>query len=274
MTNSVNIALLQSRAVLRLAGADRFSFLQNLISQDLKLVEGEKPIFTALLTPQGKYLFDFFVLPEGEDYLLDVEAGRSDELVKLLTRYRLRANTTVSPALEFSVYAIWGGTFSHPAAFVDPRLAALGQRLLAKNIQTNADEAAYAEHRYELGVAEGSHEISVGHASLAEVNFDALNGVSFEKGCYMGQELTARMHYRGLVKKRYLPFRFEGLPPRKLGLILHNGFEVGEIKVVGQEHGLGLFHLEATQPFLKGEMLIHDGTTYEISMPDYLKEAI
>ncbi len=280
MANSdeTKIARLSSRTVLRLSGPDRVSFLQNLVSQDMALAERGQPLFTCLLTPQGKYLFDFFVLPEEDALLLDIEADRAGDFIDRLGKYRLRADVNLEPlGDECAIFALWDRKSGDARAFADPRLPALGQRIVAGAHHlpaVNARESDYREHRYRHGIPEGGHEIAVGGASLLELNFDVLNGVSFSKGCYLGQELTARTHYRGLVKRRYLPFGLEGVLPEKFGTILHGGFEIGVVRAVGELYGLGLFNLSAVKPFLHGEeTLIHDNTTYQVYVPDWLKEA-
>jgi folate-binding protein YgfZ len=277
MSIDANIALLNSRSLLRLTGKDRFTFLQNLVSQDMAIAEAGRPLFSAFLTPQGKYLFDFFVIPEGDSLLLDVEADRRDDFMSRLLRYRLRADIDLQNVSgEYDIFALWDED-PLPGVFTDPRLPELGHRLIAKKEtgpQTTAQESEYKNHRYTWGVAEGGHEIPQGDATLLEVNFDVLNAISFTKGCYLGQELTARTHYRGLIKRRYLPFRFDGVPPQKFRHILHNGFEVGEVRAVGDGVGIGLFHLEAVQPYLKGELLVHDSVSYEVFAPEYLKSTV
>jgi folate-binding protein YgfZ len=117
------------------------------------------------------------------------------------------------------------------------------------------------------------HEIESGQAILLEINYDALNAISWKKGCYMGQELTARTYYRGLIKKRYLPFKYEGLPPKKLQSIMHFEFEIGKVQAIGKEYGLGLFNIEKVKPFIDdAELLVHKGITFHVTVPDYLKE--
>jgi folate-binding protein YgfZ len=272
--NNPRIALLDNRTALKVTGKDRFPFLQNLISQDIGAVEAGKPAFSAFLTPQGKYIAEFFIVPEGDELYLDVDAESASDFVTRLSRYKLRNDVNIE-GTNIMVYAVWDGAVDKPHVFADPRLPQLGQRMLATNhtrtLPVNAEHSEYTNHRYVLGVAEGPHEIAVNDATLLEVNFDALNAISFEKGCYLGQELTARTHYRGLIKRRYLPFRFEGTPPTKFEHISHNRFEVGEIKALGDGVGLGLFHLEAVQPFINGEPLVHHGTTFEIYVPEWLK---
>ncbi len=278
MNGATKTALLSSRAVLRLVGPDRYTFLQGLISQDIQLAIDGKPLHAAFLTPQGKYLFDFFVVPNGESLLIDCDETQLNELVKRLSFYRMRSNVGLEDTrAHYSVFGLWGAPSGHPAAFADPRLAELGERLLVRktdeaSIVTNKEESDYREWRYKNGVAEGLQEIEVGHATLLDINFDVLNAISWTKGCYMGQELTARMHYRALVKKRYLPFKFEGLPPEKHHNILHEGFDIARVQAIGKDYGLGLFHLDKIKPFImEKRMLIHHGTTYDVRVPEYLK---
>jgi folate-binding protein YgfZ len=275
MDMTAKIAHLPSRTVLALEGPDRFAFLQGLTSNDMKLAENGQPVFTCLLTPQGKYLFDFIVKPEGDHLLLDCEAERAEELLKRLTQFRLRANISLSRH-EASVYAAWDDSEALPDAFVDPRLPQLGQRIITKiNAKTSASADEYLNHRYAWGVAEGAHEIILNNATLLELNFDLLNGVSFTKGCYMGQELTARTHYRGLIKKRYFPFSFEGQMPVRGHRILSQEFEVGEVMAITETCGLGLFNLERVKPFIKEERpIVFEGASYTVTVPDYLKPVI
>ncbi|NDE89906.1 MAG: folate-binding protein [Alphaproteobacteria bacterium] len=285
MNGATKIALLESRAVLRLLGPDRFTFLQGLISQDMQLAMDGKPLFAAHLTPQGKYLFDFFVVPQtgpqGDALLIDCDTAQLNELVKRLSFYKMRANVGLEDTRnQFSVFGLWGVASDHPQAFADPRAAVMGERLIlskdeANTITTNKEESDYREFRYKNGVAEGLSEIEVGQATLLEINFDALNAISWTKGCYVGQELTARMHYRALVKKRYLPFKYEGLPPVRHHDILHEGFAIGRVMAIGKDYGLGLFQLDKIRPFITDNtIVVHHGTTYDVKAPDYLRETI
>lgn len=281
MNGATKTALLASRAVLRLVGPDRFTFLQGLISQDIQLAVDGKPLFAAFLTPQGKYLFDFFVVPDGDTLLIDCSADQINDLVKRLSFYKMRSQVVLEDTRKyFTVFGLWGAPSGHPQAFADPRLTEIGERLIIKKIDeasivTNREESDYREWRYKNGVAEGLIEIETGHSTLLEINFDVLNAISWTKGCYMGQELTARTHYRGLIKKRYLPFKFEGLPPERHHNILHEGFDIGRVMAIGKDYGLGLFQLDKIKPFIAEKRpLIHHGTTYDVHFPDYLTAKI
>lgn len=279
MNTPAKIAALPSRAVLRLAGADRFSFLQGLITQDVKIAQEGRPFFTAFLTPQGKYLADFFVVPQGDRLLLDCEAEAATDLLKRLMHFKMRSAMTLDDVRDdYAAYAAWGGALTHSDAYTDPRLAALGQRLILKKeaiLETTHDEAAYRTYRIKHGVPEGLHEIEAGHAIVLELNFDRLNAVSWDKGCYMGQELTARTRYRGLIKKRYLPFSYEGVEPLKHLSLQDKGFHVGDVKALAHGYGLGLFNLEKAAPFIRQHQpLIYEGTSFTISLPAFLDNSV
>ena len=180
------------RAVLRLSGEDVRGFLQGLVTNDMA---GPLPVWAGLLTPQGKALFDFILWPDGDDVLIDCEATAADALARRLSLYRLRRPITIArdPALAMH----WAAEGEAGAA--DPRLPALGRRWIAP-----PGEAAggWREHRLRLGVAEGLDELGSDKTLWLEANARELNGVSFTKGCYVGQENTARMHHRSKVNRR------------------------------------------------------------------------
>ena len=192
-----------SRAVIRLSpepGEDALGFLQALVTQD---VTGALPVWTGLLTPQGKVLFDFLVWPGGADVLLDCEADAADALVKRLALYRLRRRIAIARDMDVAVH--WRPHTGDGAA-PDPRLHGLGERWLAP-VEPGASEAADAAwraHRLALGVCEGRTELGDGETLWLECNAAELHGVSFTKGCYVGQENTARMNWRQKVNRRLL----------------------------------------------------------------------
>ncbi len=190
---------LESRAIVRLApreaGEDVATFLQGLITND---VSGELPVYAALLSAQGKAMFDFFVWRDGDDLLLDCEAEHADDLAKRLSLYRLRRPIDIARDDTVSVH--WS-VESSAEAKPDPRLPALGYRWLATSDKSGfAADAAYLAHRLNLGVPEGRAEL--GDILWLETNAVELCGVSFEKGCYIGQENTARMNWRQKVNRR------------------------------------------------------------------------
>jgi tRNA-modifying protein YgfZ len=183
------------RALIRLSGEDVRGFLQGLITND---VLGDLPVWAGLLTPQGKALFDFLVWADGDDLLIDCERDAAGDLAKRLTLYRLRRPITI--AREETLCVHW--SISGEAGVADPRNAALGRRWLAP---ASGDEGAtelYRAHRLSLGIVEGLAELGSDKTLWLECNAREQNGVSFTKGCYIGQENTARMHHRGKVNRQ------------------------------------------------------------------------
>ena len=204
----MNGTTLIDRALLRLSGDDPRGFLQGLVTSD---AAGPLPVWTGLLTPQGKALFDFIVWPDGNDLLLDCEAAQADALARRLSIYRLRRALTIARedrlAVHWSVQEPGYATRHHvvdsgawpPSLVSDPRLPELGHRWLAS---PGAPATGWLEHRLRLGVTEGVAEFGSGETLWLECNARELGGVSFAKGCYVGQENTARMHHRAKVNRR------------------------------------------------------------------------
>ncbi|HEX7876409.1 MAG TPA: folate-binding protein [Sphingobium sp.] len=188
---------LTDRALLRISGEDARSFLQGLLTRDVLTLKAGEPRWTGLLTPQGKALFDFILWADGDDVLLDCEAAQSDILAKRLTLYRLRRKATI--AREDSLAVHWSPDAADEPH--DPRLPALGRRWLAPPEQGDAS-AAFRAHRLSLGVFEGAAELGQDQNLWLETNAEELRGVDYDKGCYVGQENTARMHYRHKVNRR------------------------------------------------------------------------
>nr|NUR38269.1 folate-binding protein YgfZ [Sphingomonas sp.] len=193
---------LTDRTVIRLSGDDVRGFLQGLVTSD---VTGPLPVWAGLLTPQGKCLFDFIVWSDGDDLLLDCESGAADDLIKRLSIYRLRRAIRIERDPSLAVH--WSKDCDEGVA--DPRLPELGNRWLAP-----ADQPAsgWLEHRLRLGVCEGRAEL--GDILWLECNAAELNGVSFTKGCFVGQENTARMNWRQKINRRVVVVETETPGPR------------------------------------------------------------
>lgn len=194
MTMTTPATWLSDRAVLRIGGDEARPFLQGLVTQDLALVTPDAPRWAALLTAQGKALFDFLLWADGPDILIDGEAEAADALAKRLTLYRLRRAVTIERT-DIGVHWSPDGV----EGVDDPRLAALGRRWLGA---PGAPATGWTEHRLRHGVTEGRAELGDGQTLWLECNARELNGVSFTKGCYVGQENTARMNYRSTVNRR------------------------------------------------------------------------
>ncbi len=194
------------RSVVRLSPTDDAEdvrdFLQGLVTQD---TAAELPLWAALLTPQGKALFDFFLWDDGADVLIDCEAERAEALVKRLSLYRLRRKIGIALDAELGVF--WS---NEGEGNEDPRLAELGSRWIGAISPDDEDvSAAYRAHRLSLGVTEGVDELGDGKTLWLEANAIELNGVSFTKGCYVGQENTARMNWRAKVNRRLVAVPLE-----------------------------------------------------------------
>lgn len=258
----MSIALLPDRGVLEVAGPDRVAFLQGLVSNDVAAIPEGRAAWTALLTPQGKWLADFFAIPVGEVLLLDVERAQAASLAQRLSRFRLRSKVTLRDAsAEWHVHAAWGARPSVTCVVVpDPRLDGAGWRVLSPApLPTDATEADYDRHRLALGLPGGSRDMEGEKSVLLEGGFDELNGVSWSKGCYMGQELTARTRYRGLLKRRLVPVDVEGpLPAHGTALTDAAGAEVGEMRSGRDGQGMALLRLDALDraPFRAGEAML------------------
>ncbi|HKM63579.1 MAG TPA: folate-binding protein [Acidisphaera sp.] len=241
------IAPLPTRGVLALAGDDRVSFLQGLVSNDVAQAAPGHAVWAAFLTPQGKYLTDFFVLSDGERLLLDCEADQIEPLAAQMKRYRLRAKVSIEP-LPWHVAGASGPVEPPPGgvAAPDPRLPDAGWRILSPEpVEADATEADWDLHRLRLGLPDGARDLEREKSILLEAGFDELNGVSFTKGCYLGQELTARTKYRGLVKRRLIPVHADRhLPPPGTQVMAH-GAAVGTMRSSRDGIGLATIRLDA-----------------------------
>jgi folate-binding protein YgfZ len=240
------LAALPRRAVLAIEGEDRTPFLQGLVSNDVAEAQPGRAVWAALLTPQGKWLADFFIFADGGRLLLDCERDQAPDVLQRLTRYRLRSKVSLRAADELSVYVAWGDApIVQAISAPDPRLPHAGWRLLsAAPLPTTALEVDWDRHRLTLGLPDGSRDLEAEKTVLLEAGFDAA-GVAWSKGCYMGQELTARTKYRGLVKRRLLPVAIEGPLPPPGSPVLRDGAEVGSMRSGCGQTGLAVLRLDA-----------------------------
>lgn len=212
MTENAFYSRLNNRGIIRISGADARSFLQGLITNDIRLLETCDCIYACLLTPQGKFLYDFFIHKDGDALLLDCEGGeRALSLAKLLAMYRLRADVVIETRESADVFAVFGADIGAP----DPRHTEMGNRSFERpmGIEERPFEA-WDTRRIELCVPDGSRDLIPQNSTMDEAHMDQLNAVSYDKGCYLGQELTARMHYRGLGKKHLQTVRLDALPEK------------------------------------------------------------
>ena len=273
--SSSGYAILEARGVLKLEGPDTRPFLQGLISNDINKASPACAIYATFLTPQGRYLHDFFIAEltteMGGALLLDCEAARLDDLKRRLSMFKLRSNVTIAAVGDaFAVAAIFGdgcaSKLGLPAqagaakewqggvVFVDPRLAEAGARAILPRASAASvlEQAGFASRsfadydrlRLSLGLPDGSRDMPVEKAILLENGLDELNGIDWNKGCYLGQELTARTKHRGLVRKRLLPVSIEGPMPAPGTPVMAGSEEAGEMHSAVDGMGLAMLRLE------------------------------
>lgn len=240
-------AFLAHRGVIAVDGADRVAFLQGLVSNDVSRTAPGRTVWSALLTPQGRYLAEFFIFAEGDSLLLDAPRDAIPDLVKRLNRFRLRSKVTVTDrSADFAVHAAWDGATVAPDAILapDPRLDAAGTRILARTrLPGSLDAIHYLFHRLALGLPDHA-DLEPEKTLLMEAGFGELHGIDWDKGCYMGQELTARTRYRGLVKRRLVPVNGSAdLPPPGTPVTAADR-AVGEIRTGLGPRGLAMLRLD------------------------------
>jgi folate-binding protein YgfZ len=286
--------LLGTRGILAVSGPDRRTFLQGLVSNNVDNVRSEMACYAALLTAQGRYLHDLIMIEAGETIWLDGETERLGDLKRRLSTYRLRAKVSLDERPDLAVAAIFGETalaalglpgepgaarpFGTGIAYVDPRLAPLGARAVllredgrAALTKAGLSEAAFESYdllRLGLGIPDGSRDLLPEKSILLESGFDELNGIDWQKGCYIGQELTARTKYRGLVKRRLVPVEISGPPPEPGTIILDGGRDVGEMRSSRNGRGLALLRIESV---VAGKRLVAGDVTIVPVKPDWMR---
>lgn len=240
-------APLKNRGLLHIEGQDRYDFLQGLVSNDVHKVKSDKIVYACLLTPQGKFLHDFFIL-EGDGFLMiDCEGGtRALDLYNRLKRYTLRADVFLSVEENNAVYAVMGES---DLGIVDPRYFKMGRRIFEKPDLPEASFDEWDAERIALGIPDGSRDMEVERSSLLECNIDKLHGIDWNKGCYMGQELTARMHHRNLGKKHLYTIISDTALPTPFSDIHLNGVLAGNMRSSCGNIGLALLKDDAIQGF-------------------------
>ena len=249
-------AFLEDRGVIRVSGPEAGAFLQGLVTNDVAALPIGGARFAALLSPQGKILFDFLVLrvpaQDGAAFLLDCAAALAADLAKRLGFYRLRAKVGIADeSADHGVIAFWGEAPENaPGGFIyaDPRDARLGHRAILPRAKAIAvgegDAAAYHAHRIALGVPEGGADFAYGDAFPADANMDLLNGLDFEKGCYVGQEVVSRMRHRSSVRKRIVRLRLEGEAPPPGTPVMAGGATLGVLGSSAGGEALAMLRLD------------------------------
>lgn len=272
-------ALLSDRGIVRVSGADARRFLNGLFTADIESLTAAAPRYAALLTPQGKIVADFIVVQaDGDDagFLLDCARALAGPLVAKLNFYKLRAKVTVESLAEtMGALALWDADAAparQPGApwFPDPRLGALGWRAIAPpalaaelaEAQGAAlvDEVAYEAHRIALGVPRGGCDFAYGDAFPHEADMDQLNGVAFDKGCYVGQEVVSRMQHRGNVRNRVVPVRIDGAAPAPGTPVVVGDKTVGAVGSAADGRGLALLRLDRVADAMGAGLSLLAGT--------------
>jgi folate-binding protein YgfZ len=266
------IARLDDRAVIAVSGPEARTFLQGLITNDIEQVGPHRAIYAALLTPQGKILFDFLIAADGETLLLDCLGSARDALLKRLSMYRLRAKVDIKPRDDLAVVAAWGGGLEMVSleehGFRDPRHPELGARAITMRDAVAQRRDDYLAHRFALGVPEG---LDFGTDSIFALDgdLDELHAIAFDKGCYVGQELTARMKHRGTARKRLLPIRSRTALAR--GTALAAGSQtIGEITSTYGTSGFALVRLDRLEEASDKPLTAGDSIALDMTKPSWL----
>jgi folate-binding protein YgfZ len=239
----VQFVKIPNRSIIRISGEDRIAFLQGLVSNDVRKTETGAAIYTCFLTPQGKFLHDFYLISTENSLLLTPEAARAEDLRTCLQKYKLRSKITLEHCPQLSLYAVFGSGDWMQGVLPNPKHPALGGVVIAEegHFSDLGDIATYDRLRITLGVPDGSRDMPPEHALLLENNIDQFHGIDWQKGCYMGQELTARTKYRALLKKRLVPLWLTtGIMPDAGTPLLVGDAEAGTLCSTTADVALGL----------------------------------
>lgn len=289
-------SILPDRGVLVITGEDRVKYLQGLVSNDVRLAAPDRAIYAWFMTPQGKYLHDFLIFETGDALLLDVEAARRDDLLRRLKMYKLRSKIVLEDQTDrYVVAAAFAGgaaagfgladaprgaacAVAGGRAAVDPRTEKLGVRVilpretaaaaLAERGGAEADFADYDMLRLSLAVADGARDLIPEKSIALENGMDALGALSWDKGCYMGQELTARTKYRGLVKKQLISLSYQGEAPEAGTPVTLDGREAGELRSSRDGLALALLRLDELDAAKASPTAALTAGEVRLSLPD------
>ena len=257
------------RSIISISGEDSAAFLQGLITNDITKVTADRSIYSALLTPQGKFLYDFFIMHTQDGFLIDVASSWAQTLKDKLSKFKLRSKISLELLDTHTVSVVWGHgepisnlinagdtiTQNNSILFVDPRHPGMGLRCISTESAlpihaTESTQEEYHFHRLSLGIPDGERDMLPEKDILLELHFEELNGVDFQKGCYMGQELTARTKYRALIKKHlYTVTAAEGTPlPEPSTAVMVGDKQIGELRGSTRNLGLAMLRDEDVAP--------------------------
>jgi len=269
MGKKMKAAHLLDRGVVKVGGPEARGFLQGLVTGNVVTLQPGEARWAALLSPQGKILFDFLMSATADDILLDVNREKVADLVKRLTMYKLRAKVEISDQSEaLGVIALYGGAPGEGER--DSRHPDMGARLIAPTgkieaLMTtfggDAGLADYSAHRIALGVPEGGVDFAYGDAFPHEADMDQLNGVDFKKGCFVGQEVVARMQYRGTTRNRVLKVLLEGAAPPPGAIVMAGDIKIGTMGSSSGDHGLALLRIDRAEEAAQAGQALVSGET-------------
>ncbi|WDI31757.1 hypothetical protein PUV54_00975 [Hyphococcus flavus] len=266
-------SLLPDRAVIRITGQDRHKFLQGVITQDMGKLSPETPIFSALLTPQGKILADFIIVDTREALFVDCNKENSTALMKRLSLYKLRAKVSIDLDEELCVLADKSRpTIEGVASYPDPRHEKLGWRVVAPSGE-HVSNADYNSTRIELAVAEFGQDFGADEMFLLDVNYDALNAVSYKKGCFIGQEVSSRMKRKGEPRRRTLIAEFDEPAPQKRAEIVAGGSKLGELMSCSGNLALASVRIDRWEKAISERMPLECANkSLQLRVPEYLEQ--
>lgn len=292
----MQLTSLPSRAVLRIGGDDRIAFLQGLITQDATLLTPQRALFSALLTAQGKFLADFIMVDTGDAMLLVTAVTQREALLQSLQRYKLRAKVEISDVSSLYVHALWGERmfwalgleaeegscrmFEGGIALVDPRLKELGIIILSADSRpelhalagaTTVNEESWHRHRLSLGVPDSARDITDRHFIMT-LGYEALHAISFTKGCFIGQEVTARMKYRNAMPKILVQVSAtaSGMLPETGATVSYQNAALGDLLSHDGSHGLALLRSEEWRKLPPSSHLLAGEVEITAAMPAWL----
>jgi folate-binding protein YgfZ len=243
MLSTKEYSLLPDRTVVAVSGEDAREFLQGLITNDIHKVTAEKAVFAALLSPQGKFLYDFFIIAHDGKFLLETDKAGVPELIKRLTMYKLRSRVEISEMPEIQV--AWSKSqVSGNIVYADPRLPEMGFRIIGKNLNAASNDE-YDKNRISLGIPEGGKDLIYNKSFPMQWAYDKLNAIDFNKGCYVGQEVTARSKHIGTMRKAPYMIQAEATLPPQETPVLADGKEIGVLASSINNTGLALLNIEA-----------------------------
>ena len=275
------MAILEKRGVLRITGEDARKLLDGILTCDLDKVDAKTARLGALLSPQGKILFDFLIVgsPEAETpgFYLDCPGASAADFAKRLGFYKLRAKMTIEDVSDrYHVVAGWGGLSPQAEAgivFADPRLPALGWRAICSKSALPADnEESYRVHRIALGVPDTAEDFGYGDVFPHEMMMGELHGVDFDKGCYVGQEVVSRMQHRGTARTRIMIAAFEGEAPLKGSEVTAGGKVLGRLGSIGEGAAIALIRIDrASEALAQGRAIMAGTRLLNLEKPAYAR---